>query len=614
MAQQDTTAYLSSEERDLLLAAATEFTSSVCLLFSQHPDALESLRRKGYVNKYGSKEVLTARAFKIAKKEAPNLIINYEAYGYTLEKEGKVEEAKLIYWKAINEGFDGSHPYERLRIIYAKNNDWQGAIKACEGYIDLNATYLGYEIKRKRMQGWITKYMRRVTKSTDCISVDSVLEKYLKEVSLNAKPRYKKPISSQNQDTDFPEWAKKGLRNSGLKIPELVEYYSPSDDDSLNKDHINFYNIWLKNWRRDVPIDLAGNHGYLLKYSFGIIMDTDFSKVSDIIRLRYQLRLLQYVYRHENFPRFPNLFFYLSMWIFDTYLLTKDYLNAIEYLQSKFEIIVNANSPSRSSSIDILLSLKYKAGLPLSGNEFLALSKANRKHKKIFKENIELVIDYLEEKVRKCEDKYMFDLLSVLTERYALRESQKYTPFLGVPGFWPNIDIDFYNYSELAEFNTVMEEWVKEVEDILREVKGLPKIGKGWLNETILYNAVCKYFGELGYETVHHAHPPFLGRQELDIYIPSLGIGFEYQGKQHYEAIDFFGGQEGLRKCQELDRKKGRLCKENGIILIEFRYDESLDERYILDKIIANLQSAESDVSNVSRRLNKLRISDELRS
>jgi hypothetical protein len=296
------------------------------------------------------------------------------------------------------------------------------------------------------------------------------------------------------------------------------------------------------------------------------------------------------------------------MWIFDTYLLTKDYFNAIEYLQSKFEIIVNANSPSRSSSIDILLSLKYKAGLPLSGSEFLALSKASRKHKKIFKENIELVIDYLEEKVRKCEDKYMFDLLSVLTERYALQESQKYTPFWGVSVIGLKTDIDVYNYSELAEFNTVMEEWVKEVENILREIKGLPKIGKGWLNETILYNAVCKYFGELGYETVHHAHPPFLYRQELDIYIPSLGIGFEYQGKQHYEPIDFFGGQEGLRKCQELDRKKAKLCKENGIILIEFRYDESLDERYILDKIIANLQSTESDASNVSVHLKNLRI------
>ena len=67
MAQQDTTAYLSSEERDLLLVAATEFTSSVCLLFSQHPDALEALRRKGYVNKYGLKEVLTARTYLINK-------------------------------------------------------------------------------------------------------------------------------------------------------------------------------------------------------------------------------------------------------------------------------------------------------------------------------------------------------------------------------------------------------------------------------------------------------------------------------------------------------------------------------------------------------------------
>ena len=67
--------------------------------------------------------------------------LKLQALAFDHEKRGNVEEAIEIYWRLINSGFDGSNPYERLRILYAKQENWIGAIKACQAYIDLEKTY-----------------------------------------------------------------------------------------------------------------------------------------------------------------------------------------------------------------------------------------------------------------------------------------------------------------------------------------------------------------------------------------------------------------------------------------------------------------------------------------
>ena len=59
-------------------------------------------------------------------------------------------------------------------------------------------------------------------------------------------------------------------------------------------------------------------------------------------------------------------------------------------------------------------------------------------------------------------------------------------------------------------------------------------------SETELYYRIADIFHEN--EVLHHGSPTCLGRQHLDIYFPELNIGVEYQGAQHYIAVDFFGG------------------------------------------------------------------------
>ena len=70
-------------------------------------------------------------------------------------------------------------------------------------------------------------------------------------------------------------------------------------------------------------------------------------------------------------------------------------------------------------------------------------------------------------------------------------------------------------------------------------------------------------------DAIYQYHAEWLGRQSLDVYIPSLKVAIEYQGRQHYEPIDIFGGNDALKIRKIRDRKKKLLCVEKNIKLIE---------------------------------------------
>lgn len=61
----------------------------------------------------------------------------------------------------------------------------------------------------------------------------------------------------------------------------------------------------------------------------------------------------------------------------------------------------------------------------------------------------------------------------------------------------------------------------------------------------------------------------------------------EFNGKQHYEPVEFFGGQEGFEVLKENDRIKMEYFRKNNIPLIIFFYKElkQMNEEYILNKI-----------------------------
>lgn len=76
----------------------------------------------------------------------------------------------------------------------------------------------------------------------------------------------------------------------------------------------------------------------------------------------------------------------------------------------------------------------------------------------------------------------------------------------------------------------------------------------------------------------------YLGRKRYDFFIPSLNVAIEYDGVQHFEARDFFGGEEALKRTQESDALKNDFCDYMGIDLLRIPYWE-FDN---IDEIVTN--------------------------
>lgn len=58
----------------------------------------------------------------------------------------------------------------------------------------------------------------------------------------------------------------------------------------------------------------------------------------------------------------------------------------------------------------------------------------------------------------------------------------------------------------------------------------------------------------------------------FDFYLPFYNVVVEYDGELHYEAVDYFGGDDKLKYTQNHDNIKNDYCKEHNIKLIRIPY------------------------------------------
>lgn len=78
----------------------------------------------------------------------------------------------------------------------------------------------------------------------------------------------------------------------------------------------------------------------------------------------------------------------------------------------------------------------------------------------------------------------------------------------------------------------------------------------------------------------------------LDVYCPKYQIAAEYHGRQHFFYTSrFFESRYDFEQAQIRDIKKAEYCRDNGIALIVFRYNDLLTEEVVYNRMLEAIRS-----------------------
>lgn len=109
-----------------------------------------------------------------------------------------------------------------------------------------------------------------------------------------------------------------------------------------------------------------------------------------------------------------------------------------------------------------------------------------------------------------------------------------------------------------------------------------------WKSEEMVYNMTKKLYKQ--FKVIYQHRPFFLrnpqgGQMSYDVYISELKVAIEYQGKQHFEPVVFFGGEESYKKTVERDKIKQELSRKNGVKMVYINYWEEITPQLIRERV-----------------------------
>lgn len=375
-------------------------------------------------------------------------------------------------------------------------------------------------------------------------------------------------------------------------VPKWNDYYPNLDEASFSQKR--FYKRWLDNYHRKVILDVDGNLRYIFVYLYSIIKNFEQrSKISDLMQ---EFKIIEVAY-----PQYEKIQDYLHFWIYQAYLYLSEYDRAWDYARAVWRLgsgefkginrIINIRAKCRDTSIngkDILIALGQDHGLTAFGQRNylkiidLATIILDNYHKQYRKNYVEHfvrqynVANLTERDFVKLKEYYPKEKDFLLWKESYEREGSNYYPYYYHTQYLSkSVQEEAIPYIVSIAAENAIKSILRECENTLRDEKDLPKVGEGWISETDLFYRLCKVFPEE--VIIHHGRPFWLDPQHLDIYFPKRNIGIEYQGAQHDNPVDYFGGEKTYKEQQKRDKRKARLCEKNGCTLIYVREGYDFD-------------------------------------
>lgn len=393
-----------------------------------------------------------------------------------------------------------------------------------------------------------------------------------------------------------------------------------ADLDAANHNQKKFYGYWLSELNKGNFIDLYSNLSYIFAFLYSVIYD--FIENEDIQFFSNNFDKIM-----RGYGNHPVVNKYIITWKSDAHLFIGDYENSLRirkeigfhlrdlitfgFLKEDSlitgDVLVNLNSNGLTDFgernkikiaeiLDVfLIDFKQLYGKNivrhfLEDYNLSRLSQRDIDNLKKYFENEEEFQEILQYYAKSSEDYDQnltidnFDLKKlsqkdILRLKRNLKGNKKsnsgYIPgikrvidkpiFSSVPNL-VNVSEKAYPYLVYRSLENELKRIIRESENSYREEVGLPRVGEGWVSETELFYKIKEAFPKE--KVINHGRPSWLGLQHLDIYFPEKNVAIEYQGLQHDQPVDFFGGKAAFIENQERDKRKKKLCEKNNCALI----------------------------------------------
>ncbi len=332
-----------------------------------------------------------------------------------------------------------------------------------------------------------------------------------------------------------------------MKIPQFESYF-PSEDD-MSKEQKAFYSIVERSLRKGEFLDVEGNISYVFVYLYKLI--NKYNKVGFESLYEYLIFVSELYSKEKKLPE------YCRFWAYDCLLG----LNRLEEYLDKTEPKILFGTNTHNSNLR--LNIQNKLNLELSSIDVLLMmggrkSKFIVENQAVYKECILSVLDsYADSKGG------WFSLIKKKLPEIKKCPHQLFsgTPIYGMPKLSFEIIALYSAYGLTGDIKNL----AKDAENKARNIIGVPKIGEGWVSETQLFRILEAEFSQT--KVLQHGSPRWLGRQHFDIWLPDWNVAVEYHGLQHFQPVDFFGGEAAFKKNVERDKKKLNLARRHGIKL-----------------------------------------------